>query len=268
MPDPEQPFDLLLQCTTEQQWLSVLPTLMARFGEEKVHDAATKLLSQGQLKECLKRIEAMRKRLVWMHCDATVAGRLSLAILITDVSLNEVERGEWSFSSDDLACKAASPQIVEFLATYCAQGACPIAGVSLLHLRELLRSKLPTIYSFLDHSAAIDLCDGGVERYSQLTGLPMLSGPEGRPGANGIGSVSEFEMALCRGQNPASQACRLGEHPIDRAEWAIVALGWAREHLLARPRASQYVTAGLTVMWVMMGASIAFNMLPHFHAIL
>lgn len=77
----------------------MLPKLLLQHSEETVKAEASQLLTPSQLKECWKRLEARKTRLVWLHGAISEPGArlLELAIIITDESLNEIERGEWVF---------------------------------------------------------------------------------------------------------------------------------------------------------------------------
>ena len=233
--------------------------------------ALRKFFSQGQVKECLKRLDARRKHLAWIECTRTDDGSLlELAIVVTDYSLNEVERGVWVFGgtreAKALSGAASSPQgsellaelkassltperaadeIVDFLRTHCVRGTCKRAGRRLAAQRELLSRSLPAVLSFMDSSDTLDLASGGINLYGHLIDRPVFENRTQQGSkAQGPKTLQEYEMeqaSLGAHQSPLSAAGRA----IDRIEATIEALGWAREHFIAPPKAAKYVTMGL-----------------------
>ena len=229
--------DTLEGLTTEVQFLEALPPLVAQHGRAPVLEALGKLFSSGQVKECMKRLEGRTKLLVWVSCVGA-----DVAMIVTDHGLNEVGRGTWALhakSSDD---------VLEFLATYCAQGTCRYAGISMKPQLQKLAKAVPAAYPFINTSDPLDLGSAGVKLFAKLLDLPMLPG----------GDVRDFETKLKSGQSPALNTPLTKDTPAaDRAEFAIISLGWARQHLIVPPKAAKYVTMGIAALFVMLAVSMA-----------
>ena len=224
------------ELTTEVQFLNALPALVAEHGRPRVLDALGKLFSRGQVKECMKRLEGRTKHLVWLSCTSA-----DVAIIVTDLGLNEVGRGTWTLHA------ASSDEVIEFLEAHCARGTCKYAGVSMKQqLRQFARA-LPAAYPLIDSSQPLDLGSAGVRLFAKLLELPML--PDGQ--------VGDFEAKLRAGRSPAlNQPLSKETSAADRAEFAIISLGWARQHLIVPPKAAKYVTVGIAALFLMLAVSI------------
>ena len=71
------------------------------------------------------------------------------------------------------------------------------------------------------------------------------------------GQVGDFEAKLRDGRSPAlNQPLSKETSAADRAEFAIISLGWARQHLIVPPKAAKYVTVGIAALFLMLAVSI------------
>lgn len=247
----ETPLEVLSKLTTELEFYEEMPKLEQQHGKEALDKALRQVLSGSQVRLCYKRLEERQKRLVWMHRPAPKKKGASqspseLAIIVTDHSLNEVERWE----SVDAKHNNLDAAAVDFLAAHCTRGTAMVAGLDLSQKWcDQLERELPKAFDFLGgpsplhvtKSHCLDLCDGGVARYAEMMGLSLLASPEVEKGAPR--NAREFATALRRGANPAQKTGPVDA--IDHVEAAIMALGWARQNLVSPPAAAQYVVAGM-----------------------
>jgi len=235
---------------TEASWLEGLPALLAEYGEAPVKKAAARFLSRSQIKLCFQQLEARSKRLVWVH-SAMSNGRIrEVRLIVTDHSLNEVERGQWSLPSSE-AQEATSVEIIQFLATHCAMNSSKWAGIAVRSTLEVLQHQLPAVFRFIDQRAPLDVGEAGVSCYADLLGLPLVEAMA----SNGPMSVEAFESLVTANEGPWQN------RRLEPLEIAIVALGWARQHLIAPPKAAKYVTAALHAFAVFMVTSAVWNLL-------
>lgn len=236
---------------TEASWLEGLPALLAEHGEAPVKKAAARFLSRSQINLCFQQLEARTKRLVWVH-SAMSNGRIhEVRLVVTDHSLNEVERGQWSLPSTDDAQEATSVEIIQFLATHCAMNSSKWAGIAVRSTLEVIQRQLPAVFHFIDQRAPLDVGQAGVSCYADLLGLPLVEAMA----SNGPMSVEAFESLVAANEGPWQN------RRLEPLEIAIVALGWARQHLIAPPKAAKYVTAALHAFGVFMVISAAWNLL-------
>ena len=249
--------DVLSKLETEREWYEALPSLLEAHGRELVVTSAEEFLSRGQVKECLKRYDARRERLAWIHATTSDGGRLqTLALILTDRSLNECARDEWDIGDVSAACQAAA-DMLGLLSEHCAAGTPIAAGVGLAPQLAAMSREMPAVHRFLAASSTLDLGSDGVQTFSTLCGQPMLGTADVRV-RSGPKSASHFEADLCAGVSPALRAPIPPDAlAITRCEYHILALGWAREHFLEPPRAAKYVTAGLFALAAMCVSAIA-----------
>lgn len=266
---------------SELEFLEKVPALAKQHGEAKVKEALKTHLTGSQIKQCFKLLAARAKLLAWVELSTTGGQLVELAIIITDLSLNEVERGTWTFGvaneaqlqgaaapnaaalaaelvaevrTSKLTLEGASFEIVHFLRTHCARGTCKLAGRSIAGDKEILRRALPDVHNYLDQTSCVDLSHAGTSTFASLLELPMLST---RNTGDGPATAHDFEEE----QRLSHGAGRYGTMPrdaraIDRVEHAILALAWAREKFIAPPKAAKYVTWGLHGLCVFLLASI------------
>ena len=230
---------------TESQYMATLPRLLTRYDREVVEKAMAKHLSRSQCKECWKRLEARDAQLVWLGSSLSASGSLvELAVVITDRSLNETSRGEWVVSGD------VDKDVSDFLMQHCTRGQGTVAGSSLDATVAALRRQMPETARYLSDGPRVDVASHGSRTYAELLGRELLprsinvSGSAAQPM-----TVGEFEAAHRRGEGPeVADGALAAARPIDKAEAAIVALGWVRMNLIAPPKAAKYVTRGLMAL--------------------
>lgn len=243
--------DALAKLETETDFYEALPLLLQQHGRDEVKASMQKLsLNSGQIKECLKRLEARQSHLVWLHTRTSAAGALiELTILVTDQSLNELMQYAWKKGDRQ---KPRDGEIVDsFLRQHCAPGCTVAAATATAQHLQVLARELPAVRKYVGDP--LDLSSGGVPTYAALLGLPMLNASASSPD----GSLSDFEARMRVGDAPTLRTplgpdARGEEH----CEAAICALGWARERLIAPPKAARYVTCALHALSVMLMASI------------
>lgn len=265
---------------TEREFLEAIPALVEKHGAEAVKNELAKILSHAQVKDCFKTLESRRKLMAWIDCTTTSSGTLlEVALLITDRSLNEIDRGTWVFAASEpdlLGCEAdlnsesraskltfadASLELVDMLRNHCAKGTCKLAGRRLAAQRELLSRTMPAAMHFLDSADSVDVATEGVRAYASLIDQPLLP-----PSAVGKPSSAtrqpetlldfEREQRLV-GTGLSSRSTRA----IDRIESAIIALGSARERFIAPPKAAKYVAASLLCLSGMLMLSVVHLLL-------
>ena len=213
-------------------------------------------LSSSQRELCWKRLEERSKRIIWVDYTASAdASILELALIVTTHTLDEVERRAWTFSDGDVHSR--DTEIVAFLHEHSAERPKVAGAASLSLLLPVLKNQLPDVHAFLDCSEPLDLGRGGVRRFAALIGR----------GLNATATDSElceFESrqtigapavrAQSGGINASGGMHGITHGPMDRAEAAILSLGWARETLIEPPKAKRYVTAALYAYGAMLAA--------------
>ena len=236
----------LAKLETEREFYEALPPLIKEFGPEEVRSSMKSFLTRAQINECFKRLAARESHIVWMHCSMSAAGALGeITLVITDQSLNEVDRKTWVLVAEHR--QACSDSIMNgFLQVHCAPG-CRVASAtaSARHLQVLAR-ELPAVRRYVGEP--IDLSYGGVRFYAELLSLPVIASD---------GDIAAFEERMRVGDAPNAAAPLApkarGE---DHCEMAILALGWTRERFIAPPKAARYVTFALHALSVFLVGSL------------
>ena len=231
---PTTALSVLLELSTEAEFFDTLPILTDAHGEDAVRQQLCHLFSGSQVDECFTRLKARSQRLVWLLCDDK-----GLAVIVTDLSLNEVGRFTQAFSKGNKRAEllVVEKECIKFLAMHAQRRTCTLAGLHAAHQSKLLSREMPALVAFLGPQRPLDLCRDGVPYYAELLGRSMLASPEAAQ------SLAEFEAKHARERVPAQPA-------LDQLEADIVALGWAREYLLTPPKAAKYVSAGIACFGV------------------
>lgn len=289
---------ILKTLTTDLEWLEVLPRLVAHHGEQKVNEEALKLLSRSQLKECWKRLEARKTMIVWLDCAISEPGArlLELAIVLTDRSLNEVERGEWVLGELSEKELHALPRPEYSLWCDKEEGGTfpPVEpgawGNGLL--AEVHRSPLTgqeasaQIVQFLSMHCTKGCIVAGTALAHDLQVIERLmpdvyhaldcSAPidVGHHGArryaeltgnvlnassdlsSGPRTIEEFEAAHRVGDDPAQLYEGRPTRAVENLENSIVALGWVRMHFFPPPKAAKYVIGTLGFLCILLLVSV------------
>ena len=238
---------------TERDFYDALPALIKKHGTAVVKESMASLpLTHRQIAQCFKQLAARQTAIVWLHCTTSAAGALvDLAIVITDQSLNEVARNTWALINGNR--ELCSDEIVDtFLGEHCAPGCTVASPTGTARQLQVLAHELPAVRRYFGEGATIDLSGGGVRRYAELLELPMLA-----TSASPDCSADSFEARMRVGNSPALKTPLAPDaRAEDHCEMAILALGWARVHLIAPPKAARYVTLGLNVFSVLLVGSI------------
>ena len=231
----------LATLSTERDFFDTLPPLMEKHGKDHVKEAMQQLFNPKQVKECFEEIEARAKRLAWVEwIFGGVRGDelRDMAVVVTDMSLNEIERWEPGSRIHTDHLSSLDAEAAGFIAAHSTPRTCRLAGVDISRRFHRLARAMPMLAAVLGPQPPLDLARGGVAGYAEAVGLAVL---EGEPGH----TVDDFEAALRRGDYPSRAAARTICNAIDHVEDTIVALGWARQYLIAPPAAARYVVAGL-----------------------
>ena len=240
----------LARLETEVEFYLALPALIEQHGPEEVKASMKSFLTRGQINECFKQLQARKTHILWIHCTFSAGALTGLAILITDQSLNEVDRKSWVL----LGGHACIDSIVNgFLQVHCAPGCKIAAATSTDRQLQVLEAELPAVRRYVGEQP-IDLSSGGVHLYAELLGLPVLA--ESRRDA-GDGDINAFEARMRAGESPTCRTPLPPEAPAeDHCEAAVLALGWARERFIAPPKAARFVTMALHALSVFLVGSL------------
>ena len=243
---------------TECDFYEALPGLIKKHGADEVKESMRSLpLTVSQIDLCFKQLAARQKNILWLHCKTSAAGALNdLAIVITDQSLNEVGRNTWVRINGDRQPPCTEEMVNGFLREHCVPNCTVASGTDTARHLQVLARALPAVRQYVGE-VTIDLSRGGVCRYAELLGLPMLAASTDATRASADGSVDSFEARMRVGDSPTLRAPLAKDASAeDHCEAAILALGWAREHLVSPPKAARYVTLGLHAFSVLLVGSI------------